>query len=127
MALPEEILILIAKNQFTKNPYEADMLSECLNAVKRYYHKHNDNLIDQTLRIVTDNLAENVTVNALMAENLTSDTIELLQPKELLEVKIRVLGAGKIATDENEKVRLRKLYKLIEEKLSLLVDKEKEV
>jgi hypothetical protein len=126
MALPEELLILIAKNQFTKNPYEADMLSECLNAVKRYYHKHNDSLLDKTLRIVTDNLAENVTINALMAENLTSDTIELLKPKELLEVKIRVLGAGKIATDENEKVRLRKLYKLIEEKMNLLLDKEKE-
>jgi hypothetical protein len=127
VALPEEILVFIAKNQFTKDPYEADMLNECLSAVKKYYHKHNDNLLDKTLKIVTDNLAENVTVNALTVDNLTSDTIKLLQPKELLEVKIKVLGAGKISTDEREKVRLRKLYKLIEEKLSLLVDKEKEV
>ena len=125
MALPEEILVFIAKNQFTKDPYEADMLNECLSAVKKYYHKHNDNLLDKTLKIVTDNLADNVSINALTADNLTSDTIELLQPKELLEAKIRVLGAGKIATDEREKVRLRKLYKLIEEKLSLLVDKTK--
>ena len=125
MALPEEILVFIAKNQFTKDPYEADMLNECLSAVKKYYHKHNDTLLEGTLEVISNNLAENVTVNALMADNLTSDTIELLQPKELLEVKIRVLGAGKIATDEREKIRLRKLYKLIEEKLSLLVDKTK--
>lgn len=126
MALPEEMLVLISKNQLTDNPYYADMLNECLSAVKKYYHKHNDTLLEGTLEVISNSLSENLSVNVIRAKNLTSDTIELLQPKELLEAKIKVLGAGKIATDENEKVRLRKLYKLIDEKLSLLVDKEKE-
>lgn len=52
MALPEEVLTLIAKNQFNKDPYIADMLMGCLSSVVEYYGKKNDNLLNKTLAIL---------------------------------------------------------------------------
>lgn len=117
MALPEQILVIIAKNQFTKDPYEADMLQSCLSAVASYYYNKGDNLIDKTIEIINSNLSENTLINAVQLDRLNSDIIALLNPKHLLEAKIRVLGRGKISDNEQEKEELRKLYKLIEEKL----------
>lgn len=117
MALPEQLLWVIAKNQLTKDPYEADMLQLCLSAVASYYYNKGDNKLDETIEIINTSLSENTLINAVQLDKLNSDIIALLNPKHLLETKIRVLGKGKISNDEEEKAELRKLYKLIEEKL----------
>lgn len=117
MALPEQLLGVIAKNQLTKDPYEADMLQLCLSAVASYYYNKGDKKLDETIEIINTNLSENTLINAVQLDKLNSDIIALLNPKHLLEAKIRVLGRGKTSDDEQEKEELRKLYKLIEEKL----------
>lgn len=116
MALPEEILILIAKNQFNKDPYIADMLMGCLSSVVEYYGKKNDNLLNETLTMINDSLSYNSSNEALQVDRLTVNTINLLEPKELLQAQIKVTGAGKISNNEEEKERLRELYKAIMDK-----------
>lgn len=116
MALPEEILITIAKNQFNKDPYLADMLMGCLNSVIEYYGKKNDQSLDQTLEILGDNIRHNTLQSVLTVNRLNSNVIDSLEPKDLLKAQILVTGHGKISEDEEEKERLRELYKLIIEK-----------
>lgn len=110
MALAEEILTVIAKNQFTEDPYEAEMLQGCLSAVMQYYHKKDDRLLDGTLEIVNSNVSQNALINVLSPDKLTEDIIDRLEPKELLQAKIWLVGWGKNECNENEKQRLRKLY-----------------
>lgn len=110
MALAEEILTVIAKNQFTEDPYEAEMLQGCLSAVMQYYHKKDDRLLDGTLEILNSNVSQNALINVLSPDKLTEDIIDHLEPKELLRAKIWLVGWGKNECNETEKQRLRNLY-----------------
>lgn len=116
MALPEEILVILAKNQFNKDPYVSDMLAGCLSSVMAYYHAKNDHLLDKTLEILGDNIRYNGLSEVLWHERLTVNIINQLEPKELLKAQIMVTGQGKIAEAEEEKERLRELYKAIIER-----------
>lgn len=116
MALPEEILVVLAKNQFNKDPYISDMLAGCLRSVMAYYHAKNDHLLDETLEVLGNNIHHNGLFEVLQHEKLTVDIINQLEPKELLKAQIMVTGQGKIAENEEEKERLRELYKAIIEK-----------
>lgn len=117
MALAEEILTVIAKNQFTEDPYEAEMLQGCLSAVMCFYHKKDDRLLDETLEIINSNVSQNALINVLSPDKLTESVIDHLEPKELLQAKIWLVGHGKNECNENEKKRLRKLYKKVVDKL----------
>ena len=110
MALAEEILTVIAKNQFTEDPYEAEMLQGCLSAVMQYYHKKDDRLLDNTLEILNSNVSQNALINVLSPDKLTEGIIDHLEPKELLRAKIWLVGWGKNECNETEKQRLRNLY-----------------
>ena len=117
MALAEEILTVIAKNQFTEDPYEAEMLQGCLSAVMQYYHKKDDRLLDGTLEILNSNVSQNALINVLSPDKLTEDIIDRLEPKELLQAKIWLVGWGKNECNESEKKRLRNLYKKVVDRL----------
>jgi hypothetical protein len=117
MALAEELLTLIAKNQHEKDPYKADMLHECLTAVMKYYDKKDDRLLDTTLEVINSNLSQNLSINAVTPENITEDIIDLLTPKDLLQAQIWLVMRGKGECNENEKQRLRKLYIKVVDKL----------
>ena len=116
MALPEELLIIIAKNQFNKDPYISDLLMDCLSSVVSYYNKKNDQLLNKTLEILADNIRPNTLTSVLSLDKLNIAIINQLEPKELLKAQILVTGHGKTSEDQEEKERLRKLYKAIIEK-----------
>lgn len=117
MALAEELLTVIAKNQFTEDPYEAEMLQGCLSAVMQYYHKKDDRLLDGTLEILNSNVSQNALINVLSPDKLTEDIIDHLEPKELLQAKIWLVGWGKNERNKDEIQRLRKLYIKVVDKL----------
>lgn len=117
MALAEEILLKIAKNQLTEDPYEAEMLQGCLSAVMQYYNKKDDRRLDETIEIINSNVSQNALINVLSPDKLTEDIIDHLEPKELLQAKIWLVGQGKNECNETEKKRLRKLYIKVVDKL----------
>lgn len=117
MSLAENLLTVIAKNQFTKDPYEAEMLLDTLHAVMRFYNYKDDRLMDFTIDVIRQNLSQNALSLLLVAENYDGDIINHLEPKELHKLKLEVIVRGKVEQDENKKTMLRDLYKLVTELL----------
>lgn len=113
MGLAEQLLTTVAKNQFTKDPYEAELLMDVLRSVMKFYNYKDDRLMDFTMGVMKDNIAKNALSLLLVAENYDSDIINHLEPKELHKLKQELTVRGKVETDESKKEMLRGIYKTV--------------
>lgn len=113
MGLAEQLLTTVAKNQFTKDPYEAELLMDVLRSVMKFYNYKDDRLMDFTVGVMRDNIAQNALSLLLVAENYDSDIINHLEPKELHKLKQELTVRGKVETDESKKEMLRGIYKTV--------------
>ena len=113
MGMAEQLLTTVAKNQFTKDPYEAELLMDVLRSAMKFYNYKDDRLMDFTMGVMRDNIAQNALSLLLVAENYDSDIINYLEPKELHKLKQELTVRGKVETDESKKEMLRSLYKTV--------------
>lgn len=113
MGIAEQLLTTVAKNQFTKDPYEAELLMDVLRSAMKFYNYKDDRLMDFTMGVMRDNIAKNALSLLLVAENYDSDIINYLEPKELHKLKQELTVRGKVETDESKKEMLRGLYKTV--------------